>query len=74
MRPSKGLRFQSVSVGLSESGQRREEGPQSDRIKVGPDTYVGPDQSTLGAPSDGVKVTTGLVETLRSSGNTGPRN
>lgn len=61
MRASTGLRFQKVSVGLSESGQRREEGPQSDRIKVGPDSYVGPDQSSLGAPIGGVKVMSHFV-------------
>jgi hypothetical protein len=58
MRASTGLRSRLVSVGLSESGRRREKGPQSDRIKVGPDSYVGPDHSSVGGPAGGIKAKT----------------
>jgi hypothetical protein len=34
-------------VGLAESGQRREEGPPSSRIKVGLDSYVDPDKKSV---------------------------
>ena len=52
MRASTGLCFQKVSFGLAES---REKSPQSDRIKVGPDSYVGPDYLSLGVPTGEVK-------------------
>src|ERR1700719_148568 len=35
-------------VGLAESGQRREKGPPSGRIKVGLDSYVDPDKHQSG--------------------------
>jgi hypothetical protein len=43
-------------VGRAESGRRPNEGPQSDRIKVGPDSYVGLDHFSVGALNRGVKV------------------
>ena len=41
--------------------------------KSGPDSYVGPDQPSLGAPVGGVKVKTRLVWGLRSLENTDNR-
>ena len=45
----------SICVGLAESGQTREEGPPSGRIKVGLDSYSDPDRLSLSGSGVGVK-------------------
>ena len=47
--------YVTLGVGLAESGQRREEGPLSGRIRVGLDSYVDHDKLTMGASARGFK-------------------
>ena len=58
-----------VCVGLAESGRRREEAPQSNLIKVGPESYVGPDLLSLGVQAVLVKEATRSLWIIRSLEN-----
>jgi hypothetical protein len=49
-----GLSCLALGVGRAESGQRQEEAPLSGQIKVGLDSYVDPDNLSLGESATGV--------------------
>jgi hypothetical protein len=53
--------LRALYVGRAESGQRREEGPPSGRIRVGLDSYVDLDNSTMGGPASGFKAIRQLI-------------